>query len=407
MSSRIREHDWISKYLEYEEMSEPPRLYKEWVAMSTIAAVLQRKCKLPWGPLTFYPNMYVVLVGPSGKCRKGTAMHTGEQLLNDMGIKLTADSVTREALIRSLNEASVSDVAENQEVTMHASLTIFSKELAVFLGYDNKQLISDLTDWYDCADRWTYRTKGQGTDEIIGLWVNLLGATTPELIQTQFPEDAIGGGLASRIVFVYEDQKGKVVAAPFLEKKHKDIWKWLRNELESIAMLQGDFKWNDEFLEKWIEWYHYQEENKAIKDDRFQGYLQRRPNHILKMCMILSASSRKDMIITGKIFDRALKLLRRTEKKMPRTFSGYGKSESSDITRKIMEFVGMQKETTRKEVMKQFYYDLEGERHLDQILNVLKTIGFAKIAYKADGGGTHIKYQPKSDVGESYDDSVN
>lgn len=406
MSSRIREHDWITKYLEYEEMSEPPRLYKEWVAMSTISAVLQRKCRLPWGPLTFFPNMYIVLVGPSGKCRKGTAMHTGEALLNDMGIKLTADSVTREALIRSLNESSTSDVGKNQDVAMHASLTIFSKELAVFLGYDNKQLISDLTDWYDCADKWTYRTKGQGTDEIVGLWVNLLGATTPELIQTQFPEDAIGGGLASRIVFVYEDQKGKVVAAPFLEEKHKDIWKWLRNELESIAMLQGDFKWNDKFLEKWVEWYHYQEENQAITDDRFQGYLQRRPNHILKMCMILSASMRKDMVITGKVFDRALKMLKRTEKKMPRTFSGYGKSESSDITRKIMEFIGKRRNTSRKEVMKKFYYDLEGERHLDKILNVLKTIGFAKISYDASGGGTKIKYQPKSDIGESYDDSM-
>lgn len=399
--SGIREHDWITKYLEYEEMSEPPKLYKEWVAINVIASVLQRKCWLPWGPLTFYPNMYIVLVGPSGKCRKGTAMGTGKEFLQELGIQLIAESVTREAMIRELSESTVSNTI-GDDIIMHSSLTIFSKELAVFLGYENKQLMSDLTDWYDCESKWTYQTKGSGTDEIVGLWVNLIGATTPDLIQSQFPQDAIGGGLASRIIFVYEDQKGKVVPAPFLSEKHKNIWKWLRNELEEISMLQGRFSWTEGFLEKWIEWYHYQENNKAIEDERFQGYLTRRPNHILKLCMVLSASSRSDMIITENILERALSLLRRTEKKMPRTFSGYGQSDSSDVMRKIMEFIGMQKTLTRSKVMSQFYYDLEGENHLDKILNVLQTIGFIRMTY-SEKGRTKIKYQSDNEVGEAYD----
>ena len=58
-------NDWIDSYLEYTKNSEPPDLYKEWVAVSVVASILQRKCSLPWGDITFYPNMYIILVGPS------------------------------------------------------------------------------------------------------------------------------------------------------------------------------------------------------------------------------------------------------------------------------------------------------------------------------------------------------
>lgn len=385
-----RKHDWITKFLEYQENSEPPKLYKEWVGMSTIAAVLQRKCRLPWGNLTFYPNLYVVLVGPSGKCRKGTAMNVGKSFLRELGIELTAEAITREALIKDIAESSNSEITIEGKAMIHCSLTIFSPELAVFLGYENKQLMSDLTDWYDCADRWTYRTKGQGVDEIIGMWVNLLGATTPELIQAQFPQDAIGGGLSSRIIFVYEDQKSKSVATPFLEDRHLDLERWLIGQLDDMSMLKGDYTWNEEFLEKWVEWYHYQDNHPAIKDERFRGYIHRRPNHILKMCMILSASERDDMVITGKIFDRALDLLKRTERKMPKTFSGHGRARFSGVLSEILTYVSDKGKVSRQDIMEHFFYDIEGDRHLDSMISMLKGTGYVKI--RTDGQSTMIEW---------------
>ena len=62
--------DWIEGYLAYTEDSEPPQLFKEWCAVSVIAAALQRKCKLEWGTTVFYPNLYIVLTAPAGKARK-------------------------------------------------------------------------------------------------------------------------------------------------------------------------------------------------------------------------------------------------------------------------------------------------------------------------------------------------
>jgi len=93
--------DWIEGFMEFMYSSEPPDLYKTWVAVSVIASALQRKCRLDWGSITFYPNMYIVLVGPSGKCRKGTAMRPGSKLLRQLGsVNLADEAITREALVR-------------------------------------------------------------------------------------------------------------------------------------------------------------------------------------------------------------------------------------------------------------------------------------------------------------------
>ena len=65
-------------------------------------------------------------------------------------------------------------------------------------------------------DQWKYQTKGAGTSDYIdNVWVNILGGTTPGLLQSTIPVDAIGSGLTSRMVFVYADKKGKVIPTPF------------------------------------------------------------------------------------------------------------------------------------------------------------------------------------------------
>lgn len=385
--------DWIGSYLKYTNNSEPPDLYKEWVAISVVASVLQRKCSLPWGEITFYPNMYVVLVGPSGKCRKGTAMGPGYRLLNELGIKMAAEAITREALIRELKQTTSTEVDPNTgSIDLHSSLTIYSQELTVFLGYNNMALMSDLTDWYDCRSRWTYRTKNMGTDEIIGVWVNLIGATTPELIQSTLPRDAIGGGLTSRIIFVYEDQKGKIVPTPFITKKEESLRDDMIADLERIGTLRGEFRITDDFLDMYVDWYTDQHKSSEFNDMRFSGYIERRPTHLLKLCIILSASSRDDMIIDEKIFNRAKSLLARTEGKMMLTFSGVGKSETSDVLSRVMAYIGSEGEITFMRLLKMFYYDADKET-LTKIVGTLTAMGFCVMVHK--GNDIIIKHKRK------------
>jgi len=388
--------NWIDGWMIYQRNSEPPDTYKKWTAISLIASALRRKCVLRWGTLDFYPNMYIVLVGPSGKCKKGTAMTPGLKMLSKLGIKLAAESTTREALCRDLKNSTESKVDLDGLAEVHSSLTIYSQELTVFLGYGNLQLMSDLTDWYDCRDRWTYRTKHQGTDEIEGVWVNLIGATTPALIQSTLPMDAIGGGLTSRMIFVYEEKKGKTVVLPFLDEEEKMMEEKLLEDLRIISNLRGEFKVTDSFIDKWVVWYPYQEKHPPFDDTRLAPYLERRGNHVLKLSMIVSAAKRNDMLITHEDLEDAINLLMEVEKKMPNTFAGLGRGKSADVTNLIMVEIATRGECMFSDLLNMFYHDVDDRNHLLRIIGTLEHMRFITVEHiSKDLIIRHIKKESK------------
>lgn len=376
--------DWLDSFLEYTENSEPPRSFRLWTGISVVAAVLQRKCHLPFGGNDAYPNLYIVLVGPPGS-RKGTAMGYGYDLLNDLGIKLAAEATTREALIRSLRRSTTSSLDANGNLLMHSSLTVFSQELTVFLGYSNIQLMTDLCDWYDCRKRWTYDTKNMGTDEILGVWVNIEGATTPDLLQTTMPKDAVGAGLGSRIIFVYEPRKAKVVHYENLKqtKRELDLARELLVDLEQIYMMAGSFQTTQPFLDLMHEWREEHEAHPPFDDARLIYYNERRPMTVLKLSMIMNASRSEHMILDEEDLVKAVKILEMAEKKMPKAFSGVGKTRLVDVLTKIWSYIAYTKKVKLSLLAERFHYDAD-KRELAGIIETLKMMKIITFVYEGD-----------------------
>ena len=132
--------DIIADFLSYNRQSEASKAYLIWCAVAAIASSAQRKICLRWGQEVYYPNFYIVLVGPPGAGRKGTAMSPAIRLLQEIGVNLAPDSVTREQLIRRLEAATATYEEEHTGVAVtHSSLAITSPELAVFLGNGTKK----------------------------------------------------------------------------------------------------------------------------------------------------------------------------------------------------------------------------------------------------------------------------
>lgn len=372
--------DWLDSYMKYTENSEPPKLFHTWTAISTIAAALQRKCVMNWGHLRFYPNMYVVLCGPPGKVRKGTAMSFGRHFLSKLGVKIAAESITREALVREIRDAQ--DTIINEEtgaMSFHSSLTVYAPELVVFLGYNQQQLMMDLTDWFDCGQgpegTWTYRTKHQGTDDIVGVWVNMIGATTPDLLRSCLSMDAIGGGLTSRIIFVFESEKYKSCPVPFLSQAEESLGEDLYYDLEQIHLLKGQFKPSKDFIELWKTWYTESDKTQVFNDQRLAPYCERRPVHVMKLSLILNASHTDSMLVTATDLQRSIDIMEATERNMPQTFSGIGKSPHAEVLSKVMNEIGMAGEISLRELQRRFYNDADA-RVLDLIIQTLLSMGF-------------------------------
>ncbi len=395
MSDRLLPN-WLSSWMRFNDRSEPPELFKKWCGISTIAACLQRKCFLEW-ETEVYPNFYIVLVGPSG-CRKGTAMGPSLYMLQKVGVKLAAEAITREALIRELSESVISATDPDTNMPLlSCSLTVFSLEFAVFLGYENKQLMSDLTDLYDCRDPWTYRTKTAGTDTIHGTFLNICGATTPELIQTALPRDAVGAGLTSRMIFVYGAQKSKLDPYPIPTEEERVLKVKLLSDLEAILMMSGRFALTQPYIDKYIDWYIDHSNNPVMDDPNFYPYLERRPTHLRKLSMIMSASRGSDLIIDTCDFDDSLKLLEETEKLMPRVFGGYGRIEIASMFPRICAAVKIKKKIDFDSLYSIFYKDLTIEE-LSTALTSLKKTGIITLEQVEENGKrvTWIRYKERA-----------
>jgi len=383
--------DWITSYLKFVDNSEPPTLFKEWVAVSALASVLQRKCFTTWETST-YPNFYIAIVGPSG-CRKGTAITPVKKMLREVGIRMSADSITREALIAEMADClTVVTDPKTGDFVSHSSITVISPELVVFVNRDNAQLIKDLCDLFDCGDVWTYRTKNKGTNSIEGVWLNLLGATTPELIQIAFPQEVIGGGFTSRMIFVYGDKKSKIVPFPIITPEEEKLRCDLMVDLELMWSLCGEYKMTPEFLDLYGDWYVAHCSEPAIKDHQFGPYLERRPTHLRKLAMVMSASRRGDMIITAEDFKRSVALLERTEEVMPNVYRAYGRTVFADLYPRLIATIAKKKKVRYSMLLSEFYKDVTRDEFQD-MLRTLASMEVIALERMEEGSDLMITYK--------------
>lgn len=363
--------DWLSSYMLYTDGTEPPDLYREWMGVATIASCLQRRCKIEIGFERFYPNFYIVLCGPSGRCRKGTAIGPAVGLMRESGgIKLVADSITREQLIGAMKEASDNDIGPDGEVILHASLTTISKELGVFMGDYDEKFIWALTDWYDCADTWKYETKHQGKFEISGVWFNFIAATTPTVLQEKFGSVAVMGGLTSRMIIVNEFNRARTSPRHSLSAEQLIFQQKLLTDMERLKAIRGTFDISP-IDDIYADWYVGQSEAPPFDDERFDGYFNRRQVHLLKLAMIMSASESDELVVTPSHFARALDLLEDTEKKMFYAFRGVGESELIKATDRVIQTIAVMKEVTY-DVLLRKHYRFISNRTLDDVLTQLE-----------------------------------
>ncbi len=391
-----RLRDWIEAYKEYTNDTEPPTLYHVWTALALISGALQRKAYLEWGHETIYPNLYVVLVGPSGKCRKGTAMGIGRDIYKRLGFPLVSESITREALIRRMKASLATFQLPDGTIRAHCSLMCMSPELTVFLKNGDLQFLADLTDWYDSNDEWTYETKTAGTDQIEGVCFTLLGATAPDWLQSILPSEAIGGGFTSRIIFIVEHEKRQTVTLPKFTDWHKKRREDLVHDLEAISLLAGPFTMTDEALEAYDHWYTVQETKlksgkPPIDDPNFAGYCDRRATHVRKLCMIVSAARSDSMVIELADFETAVALLVQAEQNMPRVFSAVGDSPYSALLDRVIQFLAAVQRCSRSDLLKRFYRDMD-LRALEAVETILSQMRLIRIEAKPEEGEIYYHY---------------
>jgi hypothetical protein len=374
MAERLIESSWLDAYLAYTAESESPEEYHLWTGISVIAGALQRHVFFDMGYFLLYPNMYIVLVGPPGRCKKSTAMRIGRDVLKAVpSAKFTADSTTREKLIINLSQA-LKDGA--------SAMTAHSTEFATMLTSSGMDMVVFLTDIFDCPPSWEHDTKAGGKNTIKAPFLNLLGATTPDWISRAMPLDTIGVGLTSRIIFVHQDTPRVADPIPKLTEAQKALSQILISDLIGIASLSGEYKLSTEADGHYREWYRARLNNpNPTGDPRLAGYFERKPMHLLKLAMIVAASRRDALVIEETDMTGAMDILEKIESKMTRVFSGVGKNPlQADKEAVLIAIIESgPKGMSMGELLGMFNYSLRKDE-LAEVLDTLMLIGAVKLS---------------------------
>ena len=365
MADRLLPGSWLTAYLAYTAESESPEDYHLWTAVSVIAGALKRQVFFDMGYFLLYPNMYIVLVGPPGRCKKSTAMRIGRDVLKGTpGAKFTADSTTREKLIINLTQAHKDGAS---------AMTAHSTEFATMLTSSGMDMVVFLTDIFDCPPSWEHDTKSGGKNTIKGPFLNLLGATTPDWISRAMPLDTIGVGLTSRIIFIFHDTPREADPIPRLTAAQKSLQQILITDLIAISTLSGEFTLDAEADKLHREWYRERVGNpNPTGDPRLAGYFERKQTHLLKLSMIVAASKRDGLVITIDDLTDAMKMMASIESRMMRVFSGVGKNPIyADKEAVLAAIIASGKNgLSLGELLSRFNYSLRK----DELIEVLETL---------------------------------
>src|SRR5882672_2251774 len=101
---RLLTESWLDVYVKYARLinTEPPIDWQFWSGVSALTSSLKRNVYFWYRGIQFFPNQYIVLVGPPG-IGKGSAINPATDIAEAAGAaNFFRDSVTAEKVIERL-----------------------------------------------------------------------------------------------------------------------------------------------------------------------------------------------------------------------------------------------------------------------------------------------------------------
>jgi hypothetical protein len=332
--------------------SEAPESYLLWTGLFTLASALRRRVTISkkWlGSWSVYPFVYVIFVAPPGKARKSTTGDYSTNLLRDIpDISLAPSAITQQALLKRLAESKDS------------SISIFSREFASFIGPSGDLMYTMLTDIFDGKDLHDYQTLARDIELVDKPCINLLACTTPVWVARNMPEDVIGGGFASRVIFIHEDRVRR--RQLFYEQLDHEVLKKieyrLKEDLVHISSLEGEFKFDEDAKTMAEQWYRSTADTEP-DDSKLHGYYERKPAYVMKLAMILHLAYDDNLVINVEDLKLAVSLMDQVERRMALVYRTVGRNPFVVDMDQIVEHVRRKGKVSRKELLSRFSYAAE------------------------------------------------
>ncbi len=353
--------------------TEVPEPFSMWGGISCISAALGRTSFIDQGHYTVYPNLYIVLVADSAKCRKSTMISTVNSLLREVRpeLHLMSQKSTPEALIEDMC-GYIPD--GDSRVVNSATGIVIADEVSTFIDRNSftTGMIPILTKLYDCQD-FDYRTRSHGVELVENPCLSILGGSTIQWIKEAIPVVSIGGGFTARVIFVYQESPARYV--PWCERSSKQLA--LRENIihdlcEIRQNVRGAFAVTQKAKECYCsEYIDFCEHSKLFNDPNTAGYAGRRHVMVLKLAMVWSTSMSDSREISEQDMSRAINSLCIMEANMPKVLAAISSEPCGDLSEQLVQLIAKEKRVSRFELVRRFRHKLT-VRELDELLKVLE-----------------------------------
>jgi hypothetical protein len=294
---------------------------------------------------------------------------------------LISEKITTEALFQAMQKQEVTD--PQHLLAEYNTGFVFADELATFLNKHSYEqgLAPVLIKLYDCSPV-SYRTIGRGEEVMDHPCLGMLGASTVDWIRAAIPSDAVGGGLTSRMMFIYCDTPCDPVPWPVIDDKLKLLREMLIQRLNFISSLEGPCKLTVEALALYKKHYIEFRDSPMWDDQALQGYASRRFIHALKIAMLFSVAERSDKVVTERHMKGAIDLLYIAEKQMPLVLRLITSSDMGVAVTRVYGIIQIKRKISRSELISLVGHQYS-TKNLAEILETL--IAMRKLVQFSEG----------------------
>jgi Protein of unknown function (DUF3987) len=353
--------------------------------LATLSAIVERRAWVHTGHGSIWPNIFVLLTAPPGG-GKTIITRAITDLIRDMKVdnskkpRIAANSLTKSAMVDTLEEAVRFEVVEGQPEEWH-SMAIINAEFGVVFPVFDQAFLSHLSNFWDCEREFEERTRTNKSKFISNPHVMMLGGIQPKLLNDTFPESSWGQGFFARTTIVYVPEMPKV---KFFRRSRPDftVHSQLVAGLEKLVIRWGELYIAPAVIEAFEAW-EADDFKPFPTHPRLAGYVERRKMHAIKLAILYALSSEHELIELPD-FDRARSLLERTEENLADLFVAMGSHEFSSVMDETVHFVLSQYVGTKKAVGQQALVGFVSQRaqpiHVEPIINTLVASGRLRLA---------------------------
>lgn len=359
-------------------------MFYVWTAYASISAAIGRRVWLPRPPNVFYPNIYVLLVGNAGE-GKSQALGKMRWVIAQAGDIRTSHSVeTPEGFIRYIAGNPTKDPpipSECMEVMKWPdgvlrethTIMITANEFINFIKTNMESWASFLNDVYD-QDVYNYRTKGSGTDIIMGPYITLCGAIPTDVSKKLQDMDIINTGFGRRTLMQHGDRKfNDPVPRPPFNESHLAARTRCVEFLRKLKKLHGPFTETPEAAELYDSWYCDHSRTLAKRSTHAtRGWFASKPMQVSKIAMLTCLSEAEDLIITPQHYQMSLDYLEVLEQGLPKVFGGMGRNDLGPIAMKVIECMNeIGEPMTERGIHVKFFHALSAGKGITELREIL------------------------------------